>query len=352
MSTLPISDPNVLAATNPGLFDVLKRLGVMQQNTVSAPQDIQLPPSQTVSNPETSVNTLDQELSQPMPQFEYKPQQQVGGIRGLLAMLASGIGHGAGANSVGEGIERSFGGLQNDAERRRQFDHQQQAQQFKNVYDSEADRRQNLVRIVQQKRADAEQARRAAHEGRMESIAGDRAQFDMAKAGQRLIEDESNRTSADTRAAADRASRENIAKGAQTSALERARINASTQRQNAAMRTGAKGAVTPQDALRNVQQMEDDLRNVVTQIQKHKTAKFSQKGPRQGKLMNPGDAQGNHPEINGLWNQKKRLEQDIAGWRNWLARGGQGEVPSVMQEQQAAPTQDDPILSLFSDILQ
>jgi hypothetical protein len=66
--------------------------------------------------------------------------------------------------------------------------------------------------------------------------------------------------------------------------------------------------------------------------------------------MNPADAQGGHPEINALWNQKKRLEQDIAGWRQWLARGAQGEVPAVLEQPQQQP-QDDPILSLFSDIL-
>jgi hypothetical protein len=347
MSTLPISNPNVLAAVNPGLADVLKRLGVMQRDTVSAPQDIQLPPSQTVS--QAPVN-LDQELSQPMPQFEYKPQQQVGGIRGLLAMLASGIGHGAGANSVGEGIERSFGGLQNDAERRRQFDYHRQGQQFKNAYDAEADRRANLVRIVQQQRLQKEADARRAHEAQMAGIATDRAGFDMAQAGQKLIEDENNRKALDARDSANRASREKIAGLLAGSREKIAAGRNATLRATASQRAGSKGDITPKDALRNVQQLEDDLRNVTSQIQKHKTARFMQKGKNQGKLMNPGDAQGNHPEINALWNAKKKLEQDIAGWRNWLARGGVGEVPAVLPEQQQ-PQQEDPILSLFSDLL-
>src|SRR5688572_16572624 len=188
-------------------FQMLKRLGLMSQDTVSDPASPQMPGSPTIASnivkgeslgiptQESSSWSLDQEMSKPMPQFDYKPQQQVGGIRGLLAMLASGIGHGAGAESVGEGVSRSFDALQQDAERRRQLDYQRQAQQYKNVYDAEADKRANLVRIVQQQRAQKEADARRAHENRMAGIASDRAGFDMAKAGQQLIEDEANRTS-------------------------------------------------------------------------------------------------------------------------------------------------------------
>jgi len=335
-------------------FQMLKRLGLMGQDTVSDPASQQMPSSQTISAPAPAQPqvSLDQELSRPMPQFEYKPQQQTGGIRGLLAMLASGVGHGSGAQSVGEGLSRSYEGLQDDAERRRQLDYQRQAQQYKNVYDAEADRRANLVRIVQQKRAQAEADARRAHEGRMESIAGDRAGFDMAKAGQRLIEDENNRTSTDARDAANRASREKIAADAQKAANYRAGVHANASRANAQTRSGARGEITPTVAVKQVQDLENKLSAVNAQIAAHKNRRFTVKGKNQGKLMNPADAQGNNPEINSLWNRQKALEQEIGQWRNWMSRFGQGVPPPPMQaEQQQQPQGADGIDPLQLGIL-
>lgn len=343
-------------------FQMLKRLGLMGQDTVSEPTAPQMPGNQTVSSPsvsapqqsESSSFSLDQELSKPMPTFDPKPQPQVGGIRGLLAMLASGIGHGAGAQSVGEGISRSFSGLQQDAEQRRQLDYQRQAQQYKNVYDAEAYKRANLVRLVQQRRAEAEANARRAHENRMAGIATDRAGFDMAKAGQRLIESEANRTSADTRSAADRTSREGIASRLQAGALERAKIHASASRANAAQRASNRGEITPTVAVKNVQDLENKLAIINAQIATHKNKKFTT-GARKGQLLNPWDDKGGNPEINPLWNRQKALKKEISQWRNWMARFGQGVPPpgeSVEQPPQQTTQEADPILSLFSDILQ
>jgi len=335
------------------LLEYMKQMGVRPQTeiagtppflpspTIARPTINPTPPRPMDEVPRPDSGSFDEQMSKPMPQFDYKPQQQVGGIRGLLAMLASGIGHGAGANSVGGGITRSFEGLQDDADRRRQLDYQRQAQQFKNVYDAEADRRQNLVRIVQQRRADAEQARRAAHEGRMESIAGDRAAFDMAKAGQNMIEKGEDRASADARAAADRASRENIAKGAQASALERAKIHSNASRANAQLRAGNRGEMTPVAYEKAIATLGAQLKDVNSKI-----AAYKSRTNNKGKLMNPPDAQGNHARINGLWNQQKAIQSQMDRLNSMYRQF------SGAPEEQAAPPQDDPILSLFSDILQ
>ena len=311
----------------------------------------------TMAEPRISPDaspSLDEELSRPMPQFEYQPQKPQGGIRGLLAALASGVGHGAGSNSVGGALTGAYEGNQEDQQRRQALDYQRQSQQYKNAYGAEEDRRANLVRMVQQKRAQAEAEARRTHENRMAGIATDRAGFDMAQAGQKLIEDEANRTSADAREAANRASREKIAGMLQSGMLDRAKINSNTSRANAAQRVSNRGEITPTVAVKQVQELENKLAAVNAQIAAHKNRKFITKGKNFGKQVNPADAQGGNPEINPLWNRQKALKQEISQWRNWMARFGQGVPPpsAEQQPQQVTPQAGDPILSLFSDILQ
>jgi len=313
--------------------------------------------SPTTAEPRISPGappSLDEELSRPMPQFEYQPQKPQGGIRGLLAALASGVGHGAGSNSVGGALTGAYEGNMQDAERRRQLDYQRQAQQYKNVYGAEEDRRANLVRMVQQKRAQAEADARRAHEGRMEGIATDRAGFDMAQSAQKLIEDEDNRTSADERARQDRELRRELSGNVLRSLEKRNQNTTNASRANAAQRTSNRGEITPAVAVKQVQDLENKLAAVNAQIAAHKNRKFITKGKNFGKQVNPADAQGGNPEINPLWNRQKALKQEISQWRNWMARFGQGVPPpsAEQQPQQVTPQAGDPILSLFSDLIE